>query len=493
MKVKFNELLKHKYSLPILSAIGAGLYPILYNYDSNLTLINSWSQFFYLIFCFLIIPLILFYLVYKLTNTSKRLINYNKQILAILNISTFFILLLISTNSFSKKKFLLLIVIACILGLFLFKYLRKIIAFQFIIAVVAIVWVIPRIIESQSYSFNWAKQPDAIENVKFKKRPNVYIIQPDGYVSFNEMKNELYDYDNSKFETFLEDNNFKVYNNFRSNYYTTLSSNTSMFTMKHHYYNNPKPNFNELYNAREIMAGSNPVVSIFKQNNYKTSLIVESPYLLVNRPKLNYNYCNINYSEIPFLSKGFEFYKNVNEDLEAAIIKNSKSDNFYFIEKLSPGHISTLEKDSKGKEEERKIYLKRVEEANKWLKSMIGIINNYDNNALIVIVSDHGGFVGFDYTRQSKTKQTDRDLLYSVFSVNLAIKWPDNIAPEFDDKLTTSVNLFRVLFSYLSNDKNYLNHLQDDKSFIIINNESPFGVYEMINEKGEIVFFEYVN
>ena len=124
---------------------------------------------------------------------------------------------------------------------------------------------------------------------------------------------------------------------------------------------------------------------------------------------------------------------------------------------------------------------------------MIGIINNYDNNALIVIVSDHGGFVGFDYTRQSKTKQTDRDLLYSVFSVNLAIKWPDNIAPEFDDKLTTSVNLFRVLFSYLSNDKKYLNHLQDDKSFIIINNESPFGVYEMINEKGEIVFFEYAN
>ena len=83
-----------------------------------------------------------------------------------------------------------------------------------------------------------------------------------------------------------------------------------------------------------------------------------------------------------------------------------------------------------------------------------------------------------------------KDLINSIFTSALAIKW-SGVSPEFEAELKTPVNLFRILFSYLSDNKAYLKYLQDDKSYAIINNNAPVGVYEYINEKGEVVFNKY--
>ena len=113
-----------------------------------------------------------------------------------------------------------------------------------------------------------------------------------------------------------------------------------MFAMKHHYYNNPKPGTNELYNSRDIIVGDNPVVSIFNNNNYKTSLILEKSYLLVNRPKIRYDFCNISYSEIGYLDRGFEVNRNVIEDLQQGIIKISlRSKGDFSVNKMSREHF----------------------------------------------------------------------------------------------------------------------------------------------------------
>jgi len=97
-----------------------------------------------------------------------------------------------------------------------------------------------------------------------------------------------------------------------------------------------------------------------------------------------------------------------------------------------------------------------------------------------------------NYSLESKIKQTDRDLIYSIFTSALAIKWPEE-APVFDNKLKTNVNLFRILISYLSEDESYLDFLQPDKSFAVINVGAPFGVYEYINENGSVVFNKLTN
>jgi len=91
------------------------------------------------------------------------------------------------------------------------------------------------------------------------------------------------------------------------------------------------------------------------------------------------------------------------------------------------------------------------------------------------------------YTLESYKKTQDRDKVYSIFSSTLAIHWPDNMAPSYDASLKTSVNLFRVIFSFLSQDESYLSKLQPNSSYVILKDGMTKGVYEYINENGKIV------
>jgi hypothetical protein len=106
-------------------------------------------------------------------------------------------------------------------------------------------------------------------------------------------------------------------------------------------------------------------------------------------------------------------------------------------------------------------------------------------------MADHGGFVGMDYTGDSYTKNLDPDFVNSIFSTVLAIHWPNGKAPKFDNKLKTSVNLFRILIAYLSENPSYLANLQPDESYIIIYHDAPKGVYEYLDETGNVVFKKY--
>ena len=120
------------------------------------------------------------------------------------------------------------------------------------------------------------------------------------------------------------------------------------------------------------------------------------------------------------------------------------------------------------------------------LMNIISIIKKRDPNALVILMADHGGFVGMEYTNQIYTKTQDRDLIYSIFSSILAIHWPNNEAPDFDKSFKSTVNVFRILFSYLSENESYLSHLQDDGSYVVIKKEYPAGIYQYINSEGEI-------
>ena len=70
----------------------------------------------------------------------------------------------------------------------------------------------------------------------------------------------------------------------------------------------------------------------------------------------------------------------------------------------------------------------------------------------------------------------------------LAIKWPNGDAPEIDSNLKSCVNVFRILFSYLGSDESYLQYLQKDGSYLIIKEGAEPGIYEYIDDSGNIVF-----
>jgi hypothetical protein len=120
-----------------------------------------------------------------------------------------------------------------------------------------------------------------------------------------------------------------------------------------------------------------------------------------------------------------------------------------------------------------------------WLKATVSYIIKEDPNALIIIGADHGGFAGFTYAQEALNKIADKEHIYSIFGAQLAIKWNADVE-DYDDNLKSGVNLFRILFSYLSKKKTYLNNLQDDGSYKLL--KDPKGVYRYINDNEEIVF-----
>ena len=295
--------------------------------------------------------------------------------------------------------------------------------------------------------------------MQFKKEPNVYYIQPDGYVNTEELGQGYYNIGKKDFSAFLDENNFIDYLGFRSNYDATLATNSAIFTMKHHYYYG-NSRANDVAHARSTILSDNIVLNTFKKNNYKTHFLTEYPYLMFNRPKMGYDYSNFNKNEIPFIGNCLEIYKDVLPSLNAYLDQDSSEPKFFFIEIFNPKHISNGLKGENKITRYREEYKTNLKQANSTFQEIINAITQKDSNLLIVIMADHGGYLGFKNLQEGNIITKERNKLYSMFSSKLAIRWPNSDYTTYDDKLRTTVNLFRVLFSYLSQDTSYLHHLE---------------------------------
>lgn len=495
MKVKkkqgfFSVFLNNNKAYPAIAAIAAGLYPLLFYYTNNYEMINSWGHLGYFISLFLLAPLAIFFVAHFISKVAffKKSKDF---VLPFLNFFFFAFYLNIALYAgFSWLRTIVVFVIAVVLTLLLRKYFKKVIVFQLILAGIGVFTLAPVVIKQLNYSKEWMKQPDAIESAVFKKKPNIYFIQPDGYVNFSELGKGHYNIENSEFESFLSDNNFKNYPNFRSNYAATLPTNSAVFMMKHHYYNNGS-DFTETIDARNVIISDNSVLRILKNNGYRTFFLTEQPYFLTNKPKLGYDFSNFSLKEIEYLTAGLGKPRDLIEPFKKYIESNSEGPNFFFYQIFNPGHIANRADESKGIAGERKHYIESLQEANKKLTELTKTIIKNDPEALIIIMADHGGFVGMNSITEYYTKNVTPEFINSIFSSILAIHWPNGEAPEFDNKLKTSVNLFRILTSYLSKNPSYLVNLQPDKSYIIINFDAPKGVYEYLDTDGKVAFKKY--
>src|SRR5690606_10374389 len=186
------------------------------------------------------------------------------------------------------------------------------------------------------------------------------------------------------------------------------------------------------------------------------------------------------------IKDGWEYNYDAMSDFKSQMAQNGDNGNFYFIEKFSPGHIHGFKSHSEGVEKEKDNYIKSLKEANVWLKELISSIQAKDPGGLIIIGADHGGYAGFAYTLESLNKTTDTTLVNSIYGAHLSIKWNKAGFDKYDAHLKSSVNLFRVIFSYLAQDDKYLNAIQDNSSYIRLN--QPRGLYRYINNEGNVVF-----
>ncbi|MFP9099425.1 hypothetical protein ACLI09_10245 [Flavobacterium sp. RHBU_24] len=464
---------------PLLAGIAIGIYMIAHYYAKNLALAASWGHLLFFTIYYLIIPAVVLFLGYKLFSL-KKLLPYRSHFLfvTIPLFVAFYLLQLSFLGVYKRFIFAGVLIIVVLASLRIARYYKL---FVVLLLLLSLFNVVPVAYAGYSYitaSDAWQHQPDGILTTQFKKKPNVYYIQPDGYTNKPNLDGSIYNFDNTGFENYLNSNGFTTYTNYRSNYYSTLLSNASMFSMKHHYL---QPDVEE-FNARNIIMGNNPVLQVFKNNGYTTHFITERPYLLMNRPELGYHSANFNYSELPYLKDAWEYTRD-----EVADFKNMKpapGPHFYFIEKMLPGHIAVF--GSKGADDEHAKYLKKVREANTWLKNLITEIEKKDPHGIIVIAADHGGFVGFETSLQSQTKTDNPLLVKSMYGALCTIKWNADGHDVYDKNLKTSVNLFRVLFAFLSQDTALLENLQEDASYI--DAVRPEGRHRYIDAQGNIVF-----
>jgi hypothetical protein len=478
IKEKFNFFLNNAKDYPILAGFSVGFYAFVFYFSNNFDLVNSWQQTLVFLLNFIVFPAAIVFLFFKIIQKSKFSSFATQSIFIMMLVLLPIYLFGFSNLLASYKKIGLLVILLFCLIIFKIKNYKYFIVLVFLMAVLPIVKLGKIIYLNYTNSTEWKLQPDAILKTEFKKKPNIYYIQPDGYTNETNLKGSLYRFDNSEFDSWLKDQKFSLYNDYRSNYPSTLYSNSSCFFMKHHFSNE----FSKFNYARDYIVGRNPVLEIFKNNNYKTFFIAEIPYLLVNRPSVYFDYCNYKLEELPYFKDGLSCFKEITNEIKNQIVLNKGTSNFFFIEKFNPGHINPSKIKGSSIEKERLEYLKSLQIANAWLKKTITIIDKNDPNAIIMIGADHGGYVGFEYTSQAQNKITDRKLLNSIFGAKLAIKWNGSQHSEYDAQLKTSVNLFRIVFSYLSEDKLLLNNLQPDTSYNCYDASDFSKVYKAIED-----------
>lgn len=465
IKEKFNDFLNNSKDYPLLVGFISGFYPMVFFYSNNYESINSYQHLFYFIFLFLVVPTIGAFILYKIFLYFPKLNPYRKHLLFILLIEvTAIFLSQVYYLTIKKKMLLLLLVITFFLSLKLYSHYKKIVVFIILLSLIPILKCMNIVIYNQlNDTLAWTKQNDNIKKIKFKKTPNVYFLEPDGYAGKEAMQEAPYNYHDSIYD-WLKSNSFWVYKDSRSNYPASLASKASMFMMKHHYLGETASSSFEMQDARKIILGNNTVVDIFKNNNYKTFFIVEDGYFHQSFQKGNYDYYNINSSEISFFGD-INAEKDVYGDLKNFLMNDKEKDipKFYFIERLFPHHIVFSETE---KENQRIVYLKRVEIAKDWLKKTIDLIEKKDPSGIIIIAADHGGWVGIENVEEMFSTN-NKKLLRSIFSNLIAIKWNDKKHIEYDKELKSNVNIFRILFSYLSEDKTLLEHLEGDNCYNI--------------------------
>lgn len=467
---------------PLLTGLICGLYPLVFYYSNNFPEINTWEHFGYFSLVFIGIPILIFIALSLIFRLSRRIANYKWHILFVVIIMSVATMMSFAMYLTLKKKILLGILILAVIAAWKWKeQYPKLLVLILLMTVLPVIKCVMHIIDHQ-HKMTWLELSDNIKDVKFVETPNVYLIQPDGYVGKDMMEQEPYNFDNP-FYDWLSDNGFKRYDNFRSNYPASLTSNSSLLAMKQHQFGKIFTPKLEMPHAREVIAGNNSAIEIFKNNGYANFFVVQDEYFQQSFPDLHYDYYNINPKEIPYFSNGSMVEKVVFNDLRAAIDTVSISGpRFYFVEKLLPHHIHF----AASKEEERDTYIEKVKNVNNWLQKTVNYISLKDPEAIVIILADHGGWVGINsYPEMYGTNEPQQ--IKSIYSSLVAIKWNGHLEGEMDSELKSSVNLFRVLFSVLSKNPEYLKYVEDNASYNLKNGMFSKSVRAVIDDEGNVI------
>jgi len=473
---------------PLLLGFICGLYPFLFYYSNNYSSINSGEHLRFFILVFLGIPILVFTGSYFFFRLFPRFKKYEDKVRFILIIMVAACLMSQAIKLKLMKK--VLTVILMITVFLAWKYAETYKKVLMLILIMAVIPLFKNIVHLYEHSgrIAWMEYPNDFSDLKLVHRPNIYILQPDGYVAQTVMQGAYYDYESVIYD-WLDARDFKLYDDFRSNYPASLTSNASMFAMKQHYFGDSMFPTLESSKTRDVICGDNPVVQTLKANGYYTFFIGEAEYFMQNRAVQEYDYYHIPFDTIPYFSNDERIKNDVAIDFKKAFEKGLSIDQpkFFFVERVLPHHVHFLNVDDRISAD-REEYIENVQSSDIWIKETVQMIEERDSNALIVVLADHGGWAGNDGFNEMYSTQ-DPVKITSIYSTLAAIKWNGLEASTYDEQLHSNVNVFRVLLAALSENTTLLQHMEDDSSYNL-NNTGFFRnkVVKVIDDAGSIVY-----
>jgi hypothetical protein len=347
----------------------------------------------------------------------------------------------------------------------------------------------------------------SLQDIKLSRSPNIYFILTDGYGSFGYM--DANGIEIARFKSFLSNRGFRLYQEAFSNYHSTSESLPAILNMDHHYYAlNHNPKSSEVRKTgRIIIGGENNLVGLLRRNSYEVQYIHNWPILLLQG--CSADHC---YGDMPFAGaklvlsdllplerapglldqvwasfmqepKGEEDYWverstplpqfGVRHSLDSSrreVIRliednNSESPIFQYIHLFAPTHAPDSQVGICDEAEQIAYYSERITEVNRHLQDLVGDIISRDPSAVIVVTGDHGPYIADQCSRWTDLDTLDgyRDRM----GVIMAIRWPETYDGRYDERITTTINVFKyVLAALTADDADILETLVCDDVYI---------------------------
>ncbi|WP_156360857.1 sulfatase-like hydrolase/transferase [Dethiosulfatarculus sandiegensis] len=362
---------------------------------------------------------------------------------------------------------------------------------------------------------------DHNDKIQLTKKPNIYLLVLEAYTN-NHALQKIYNFDNSKFQEKLTQYGFAIHEDVFSNYRNTLTSLVSLFSMQHHYYSISTGKEDAL-GAREIIGGRgyNSIVDVLKRNGYSIQYISNSDYCYLIGPPIDYAYPERTIFKVfevfqnetlnRFLSSHFKTYRRSKKKRKdrvyspyqdaLAVLKEristasgSHEPYFTFFKNPYPGHFgANWDQISSG---DLKDYTEKLKKSSEVIIDLSEYIINKDPNALVIWIGDHGVWRyrsvwhgDGDFHQNLKERDVDEELVsYDLFGTFFAVKTPKNI--KLPDGPISHVNLFRYIFTALSDNKYPLSDRQLDESIfdrtsnlVAVKNGQPLSQWEDLKRK----------
>lgn len=337
-------------------------------------------------------------------------------------------------------------------------------------------------------------QQRRIDSVELQNTPNIYLFILESYHGI-EILESVYNFDTTKFKSFLDGNNFVVYPKTYSNSPLTLKSICDIYVIQS-YKNIGRGNLDVIQAVRKIIGGNenNKVFKILKNNGYfieNLYLARQGYYLLKQGEYLDkvdmefssaldrlsqplYSINNNVQDKIPKLLFKRRQPSTLTAALDEALAHRPRNVPYFLAIKTgahhTPNHGYTwVEAEEWVKSGQYQEFMKRSLDV---LVPAISRIISEDPGALIAMIGDHGptryrNFLPKTFGSDEKIDAqcaesgvTRQDVADDIFNVFLAIRMPEGKQDISYGYHMSHCNLFMHIFSELGRDK----HLLDERS-----------------------------